>query len=1050
MYNKLFFLFAIIILLSGFTPAQEYTVELIVEGGGLQYPNPTSINNNGVVIGLAYNSQSFKRGFIYQNGIMTEIYFSGSTSYSLDFAINDSDNFIGTGFFSNPSFRGFFNYDFLSDLGQGDTWANDINNSNLVLGSAWDSQNTAYLVIYQDTSIIHTYEFDGSPEAINDFGIVAGTDWPVDYGIPFIYDYHTGQFNYLDVIGTGDMEAWDINNSNQVVGYFETATSWVGFLWNGTSYIELANKSLAYAINDSGVVVGTFQPSTYPPSHAFIYDNVNGFRDLNDLIPPNSGWVLTDAADINENGQIIGRGYFNSVSKSFILHPNILQVTHPQNGDRFISGETDTIRWMGGGGIDSIRIVAELDWQTNNPIEYVVTESNPFNSGEYAWQIPDTLLSYKTKIRIEDKSDPSEFAESGSFKLKGYVLTRVKSDSTYEKFGRTIHAWQFGNTTVNMWPQTWWSQFSYNNVIDPYTNDYYDEDFHRIWANRFPDWLAFARAFGVNQCYWNVPILGLYYRDAAVDYWKKQLQGWRGSCFGFAVSSLLAFYNTNLFITAYPEMPAFNNLYQFTSPLTGIQGDSIRYIINSLFTHQYGKQHLQYKQGILNDTPTQTLNKIKNILVQDNPDGGLLRLDNPGGPGAHAIVFYKLVQNSVTPNIYTISVYDNSYPAILNATVTIDTSANGGNGSWIDSLWWAGNLGLQSRGPISAYFNIPILPKGPLDTDNPTGNQNIETYVSRNSNVVIIDSLGNSIGWVDSLMFNNIPNAIPIIPEEPSYAPPEGYDLPVGTYSINLSNISDSTAFLYLYNEDGIYSYWRDDAIENQEDRINIGDGFSVANPDPVIKNIELKTTMPQLEDEKVFQFKDVSVAGGDSIFVKQENMDHYTFKNFGSQKSYDLKIKYNSNSFAHLFKHSAVSLNQNTTHILYPDWDSLSTASVKILIDVGNDGTIDDSIFVENEVTGVKDQGFFGLPDNYYLAQNYPNPFNPVTTIRYSIPQRSDVTIKIFDVLGNEVTTLVNEEKERGVYTVNFDASDLASGMYLYRLQARSFVETRKMILLK
>jgi uncharacterized delta-60 repeat protein len=88
--------------------------------------------------------------------------------------------------------------------------------------------------------------------------------------------------------------------------------------------------------------------------------------------------------------------------------------------------------------------------------------------------------------------------------------------------------------------------------------------------------------------------------------------------------------------------------------------------------------------------------------------------------------------------------------------------------------------------------------------------------------------------------------------------------------------------------------------------------------------------------------------------------------------------------------------------------------------------------------------------PNGFTLAQNYPNPFNPVTTIQFSIPQRSNVTLKVYDILGNEVATLVNEEKDRGVYSVNFSASGLASGMYLYRLQAGSFIETKKMILIK
>ncbi len=89
-------------------------------------------------------------------------------------------------------------------------------------------------------------------------------------------------------------------------------------------------------------------------------------------------------------------------------------------------------------------------------------------------------------------------------------------------------------------------------------------------------------------------------------------------------------------------------------------------------------------------------------------------------------------------------------------------------------------------------------------------------------------------------------------------------------------------------------------------------------------------------------------------------------------------------------------------------------------------------------------------IPEVYSLAQNYPNPFNPATKIRYSIPQSSQVQIKVFDMLGNEIETLVNEEKPVGSYEVGFDATGLPSGTYFYRLQAGNFVETKKMTLIK
>ena len=86
----------------------------------------------------------------------------------------------------------------------------------------------------------------------------------------------------------------------------------------------------------------------------------------------------------------------------------------------------------------------------------------------------------------------------------------------------------------------------------------------------------------------------------------------------------------------------------------------------------------------------------------------------------------------------------------------------------------------------------------------------------------------------------------------------------------------------------------------------------------------------------------------------------------------------------------------------------------------------------------------------SYELNQNYPNPFNPSTVIRYQLPVSSQVTLKVFDVLGNVITTLVNEEKPPGSYEVNFNASNLSSGIYFYKIQSGSFVETRKMILMK
>jgi hypothetical protein len=90
------------------------------------------------------------------------------------------------------------------------------------------------------------------------------------------------------------------------------------------------------------------------------------------------------------------------------------------------------------------------------------------------------------------------------------------------------------------------------------------------------------------------------------------------------------------------------------------------------------------------------------------------------------------------------------------------------------------------------------------------------------------------------------------------------------------------------------------------------------------------------------------------------------------------------------------------------------------------------------------------GTPSEYSLEQNYPNPFNPVTTISYSIKANGLVSLKIFDILGNEVATLVNQDQIAGSYSLEFDASTYASGIYFYSLTSGEYISTKKMILLK
>ena len=99
-------------------------------------------------------------------------------------------------------------------------------------------------------------------------------------------------------------------------------------------------------------------------------------------------------------------------------------------------------------------------------------------------------------------------------------------------------------------------------------------------------------------------------------------------------------------------------------------------------------------------------------------------------------------------------------------------------------------------------------------------------------------------------------------------------------------------------------------------------------------------------------------------------------------------------------------------------------------------------------------------LPKEFALVQNFPNPFNPSTTLKYEIPKESYVTLKVYDILGREVATLVNKQQKAGYYEVQFStgggyvyggtAYTLTSGVYFYRIKAEEFTDTKKMILLR
>jgi len=183
----------------------------------------------------------------------------------------------------------------------------------------------------------------------------------------------------------------------------------------------------------------------------------------------------------------------------------------------------------------------------------------------------------------------------------------------------------------------------------------------------------------------------------------------------------------------------------------------------------------------------------------------------------------------------------------------------------------------------------------------------------------------------------------------------------------------------------------------------------------------------------------------------------------FGLAGSYSLIISRSNPAWGRVFSNSLEVKSNDSLNVFFKNvplklkaipaagyhfvrWEGISTSTSPEITVLNNTNSTIKAVF-EQGVSDVKDET---LPGKYLLGQNYPNPFNPNTTISYQLPKSGLVTLKVYDILGNEIETLVNETKPAGSYNANFDASKLSTGVYIYRIVTGDYTAAKKMILIK
>ncbi len=401
--------------------------------------------------------------------------------------------------------------------------------------------------------------------------------------------------------------------------------------------------------------------------------------------------------------------------------------------------------------------------------------------------------------------------------------------------------------------------------------------------------------------------------------------------------------------------------------------------------------------------------------------------------------------------MYYVQIYDNSNPTSNNH---IQINSLAGNGFWAAPDWagWGGNKWFYLRNPSEQYLVNPTLAKGvaPQSPFN-LGEDILEINNKTSASIQIKDNSGNQTGFINNLIKSDIPGSVPNVIDNGSETPPYGYSLPIDNYSVVLNQFEEDIVSTFFFTGNKSFVYKRSGVTPTQTDRLFFDGGVSAANPDAQTKIIKLLNLINETTQEKLAVIRSIELAQNDSVKIENPDSNKVKLISFGTTKNYNIELNYLTENGLGRFVNSDVSLEANTSHTFVPVWLDLTNTELQVLVDNGNDGTIDDTLSLVNQVTGIiDDQGSLLTPNSFNLAQNYPNPFNPSTKISWQSPVGSHQTLKVYDVLGNEVATIVDEFREAGRYEITFDASNLSSGIYFYRLQAGSFVETKKMIFLK
>jgi len=289
---------------------------------------------------------------------------------------------------------------------------------------------------------------------------------------------------------------------------------------------------------------------------------------------------------------------------------------------------------------------------------------------------------------------------------------------------------------------------------------------------------------------------------------------------------------------------------------------------------------------------------------------------------------------------------------------------------------------------------------------------------------------------------------------------------------------SSNVIFILLNNQNNSYGLYKSDLYGNEGSWYPVESSYR-KNYTSVATNYNSDTLFFLIDNNKLYLSEDgglnikyVSTIPGnkfnhllvsnryavDPIYAAgqgvKRSFNYLTWEDFGLDTVEVIELTEDWSSLFAATRYNGIFSNYYYSGEWYPFNNGLATKEITDIVNFTHSimhvATANNSVYIIYSIINEANDETLNLPKSFELSQNYPNPFNPTTGIKYAVSSMQFVTLKIYDILGNEVAILVNEEKPSGVYEVEFDAKNLSSGVYFYQLKSGSFVETKKMMLLR